>query len=207
MKVVVTAPAGHVGSRVARLLIQAGVRPTLLARNPGRLDSGIADYADVTAVDLAEAAAVVRATRGPDALFWVEPSTADPDADPVAWYTALGANAARAMTENDIGRTVFLSSTGAEMRSGAGEIGGLASPAGLVPTSPGWRFVGGDDAQQGDLPGRVQPDKERQLMLAAGERDHGGHAVALGPAGDLDRSGGADQFERELPHLANARGR
>jgi uncharacterized protein YbjT (DUF2867 family) len=85
MKVVVTAPAGHVGSRVARLLIQAGVRPTLLARNPGRLDSGIADYADVTAVDLAEAAAVVRAARGADALFWVEPSTADPAADPVAW--------------------------------------------------------------------------------------------------------------------------
>ena len=35
MKVVVTTPAGHVGSRVAQLLIQAGVRPTSdLARIP-----------------------------------------------------------------------------------------------------------------------------------------------------------------------------
>ena len=49
-----------------------------------------------------------------------------PAADPVAWYTRLGAHAARAVTENRIGRTVFLSSVGAEKRSGAGEIDGLA---------------------------------------------------------------------------------
>jgi uncharacterized protein YbjT (DUF2867 family) len=40
VKVVVTAPAGHVGSRVVRLLIQAGVRPTLLTRRRATLDPG-----------------------------------------------------------------------------------------------------------------------------------------------------------------------
>jgi uncharacterized protein YbjT (DUF2867 family) len=126
MRIVVTTPAGHVGSRVARLLIQAGVRPTLLVRSPGRLDPATSEHADVVQADLADAAAVVRATRDADALLWVEPLSADPDADPVAWYSTLGATAARAVTENAIGRTVFLSSIGAEKRSGAGEIDGLA---------------------------------------------------------------------------------
>jgi uncharacterized protein YbjT (DUF2867 family) len=126
VKVVVTTPAGHVGSRVARLLIQAGVRPTLLTRHAARLDPATAERADVVEADLGDAAAVVRATRNADALFWVEPFPADPDEDPVARYTLLGANAARAVTENGIDRAVFLSSIGAEMRSGAGEIDGLA---------------------------------------------------------------------------------
>ncbi|MGH3250744.1 MAG: NAD(P)H-binding protein [Trebonia sp.] len=126
VKIVVTAPAGHVGSRVARLLIQAGIRPTLLARHPARVDPATSKRADVLEVDLGDAAAVVQATHEADALFWAEPPTADPDADPVAWYSRLGSNAARAVTENGIGRTVFLSSIGAEKRSGAGEIDGLA---------------------------------------------------------------------------------
>lgn len=126
MKIVVTTPGGHVGSRVTQLLIQAGVRPTLLTRHPDRIDPATAERADVIAADLAHAATVVRVTKDADALFWVNPDTADADADPVAWYAGLGANAARAVTENQIGRTVFLSSIGAEKRHGAGEIDGLA---------------------------------------------------------------------------------
>lgn len=126
MKVVVSTPTGHVGSRVVQLLIQAGVRPTLLAHHPARLDPAVRERADVVETDLSDGAAVVRATRDADTLFWANPSTFEPAADPVAWYTRLGGNAARAVTENRIGRTVFLSSIGAEMRSGAGEIDGLA---------------------------------------------------------------------------------
>lgn len=125
MNVVATTPTGHVGSRVAQLLIQAGVRPTLLARRPDRLDPAITERADVIAADLTDPTTVVRVTRGAEALFWVNPSAEDAD-DPVAWNAQLGANAARAVTENQIGRTVFLSSIGAEKRFGAGEIDGLA---------------------------------------------------------------------------------
>jgi uncharacterized protein YbjT (DUF2867 family) len=126
VKIVVTTPTGQVGSRVARMLIQAGVRPTLLARQPARLDQAIREQADVVAADLSDADAVVRATRDADGLLWVEPQAADPGADPVAWFARLGAIAARAVTDNRIGRTVFVSSIGAELRSGAGEIDGLA---------------------------------------------------------------------------------
>jgi uncharacterized protein YbjT (DUF2867 family) len=126
VKVVVTTPTGHVGSRAARVLIQAGVRPTLLARHPARLDRALCEHADVVQADLCDADAVVSATRDADALLWVAPQSADPNADPAAWYARLGANAARAVTTNRIGRTVFLSSIGAELRTGAGEIDGLA---------------------------------------------------------------------------------
>ncbi len=108
------------------MLIQAGIRPTLLARHPARLDRATCERADVVEADLSDADAVVLATRDTDALLWVEPPTVDPGGDPVAWYARLGANAARAVTENGIGRTVFISSIGAELRSGAGEIDGLA---------------------------------------------------------------------------------
>ncbi|HTA10468.1 MAG TPA: NAD(P)H-binding protein [Streptosporangiaceae bacterium] len=127
MRIVVTAPTGNVGSRVVQLLLQAGVRPTLLARDPARLDPGVLERADVVRTDLADSDAVVQATRGADALFWLAPMITDPEADPVAWYAKLGATAARAVTENGIARTVFISSIGAEQRTGVGEIDGLAS--------------------------------------------------------------------------------
>jgi uncharacterized protein YbjT (DUF2867 family) len=127
MRIVVTTPTGKIGSRVVQLLLQAGARPTLLARQSARLDSRVLERADVVRTDLADSDAVVRATRGADALFWVAPFVADPDGDPVAWYAQLGATAARAVTENGIARTVFISSVGAEKRTGVGEITGLAS--------------------------------------------------------------------------------
>jgi uncharacterized protein YbjT (DUF2867 family) len=127
MRIVVTTPTGNIGSRVVQVLLQAGARPTLLARYPARLDPRVLERADVVRTDLADSDAVVRATRGADALFWLAPFNADPDADPVAWYAQLGATAARAVTENGIARTVFISSVGAEKRTGIGEIAGLAS--------------------------------------------------------------------------------
>jgi uncharacterized protein YbjT (DUF2867 family) len=125
MKIVVTTPTGRVGSRVIRLLLQAGVRPTLLLRDPSRLDAETRALVDCAQADQRDADAVLAATEGADALFWVSPPT---DAeDPVAAHAAMGAIAARAVDEHGIGRTVFQSSGGAEWRSGAGEIDGLAA--------------------------------------------------------------------------------
>ncbi|MFC4372775.1 NAD(P)H-binding protein [Nocardia halotolerans] len=123
-KIVVTTPVGHVGSRVVRLLVQAGARPTVLMRNPERLDAAIRELVEVVRVDQGDADAVVRATEGADRLFWVDPP-ALVDGDPVAGYARMGASAARAVVANEIEATVFLSSGGAEKRSGAGEIDGL----------------------------------------------------------------------------------
>lgn len=89
------------------LLLQAGVRPTLMLRHPDKLDKD----------------AVLRATEGADTLFWVDPPI--DDEDPIATYARAGAHAAAAIERHKITRTVFQSSVGAEKRSGAGEIDGL----------------------------------------------------------------------------------
>lgn len=123
MRIVVSTPTGHVGSRVVRLLVQAGIRPVVLARDPERLEAAVRERVEPVVCDQGDGDAVVRATRGAGALFWVDPPT--PDDDPVEGYARMGANAARAVSENGIGRTVFLSSAGAEKRVGAGEIDGL----------------------------------------------------------------------------------
>jgi uncharacterized protein YbjT (DUF2867 family) len=130
VRVVVTTPTGRVGSRVATLLVQAGERPVLLARDPDRVDPGLRAAAEVVAVDLTDADAVVRATAGADALYWVDPSV--PADDPVASYARLGEVGARAVRENGIGRVVFQSSVGAEARTGFGEIDGLGRTEDLL---------------------------------------------------------------------------
>jgi uncharacterized protein YbjT (DUF2867 family) len=124
MTIAITTPRGHVGSHVLRTLVAAGVRPRLLMRDPALLDAAWRDRVEVVRCDQDDGDAVLAATRGVEALLWVSPAV--PDADPVAAHARLGAHAARAVTQNGIARTVFLSSVGAEKRHGAGEIDGLA---------------------------------------------------------------------------------
>ncbi|ASU80595.1 NmrA family transcriptional regulator [Actinopolyspora erythraea] len=124
MTTVVTTPTGKIGSRVVRVLVQAGIRPRVLLREPNNLDGATRELVDVHRCDQGDAEAVVRATRGAERLLWINPP--DSDDDPVAGHARMGANAARVVTENGIGRTVFVSSIGAEKGSGVGEIDGLA---------------------------------------------------------------------------------
>jgi uncharacterized protein YbjT (DUF2867 family) len=124
MNIVVTTPTGNVGSRVTRLLLQAGVRPTLLMRDPSKLDAETRDLVAVIQGDQFDPEVVLRATEGADALYWVNPPVMGEDA--VAAWERAGSYAARAIEEHGITRTVFQSSGGAEKRHGAGEIDGLA---------------------------------------------------------------------------------
>ncbi|MCT9093258.1 NAD(P)H-binding protein [Streptomyces sp. ASQP_92] len=124
MQIAVTTPTGNVGRHVVSALARAGVRPRVLVRDPGRLAPGIRGEVDAVKVDQYDADTVVAATRGIDALYWVDPSTGGED--PLADYTRATTSVVRAVTENRIGRVVFQSSVGAEKRRGAGEIDGLA---------------------------------------------------------------------------------
>jgi len=124
MTIAITTPRGHVGSHVLRRLVQAGVRPRVLMRDPGVLDPVWRDHVDAVACDQDDADAVVGATRGVEALLWVSPTLLEDD--PVAAHARLGGHVAKAVVENGIARTVFQSSVGAEKRHGAGEIDGLA---------------------------------------------------------------------------------
>ena len=125
MTIAVSAATGQVGSRAVRLLIQAGVRPTVLVRDPGKLPADLRDLVDVAQGDLRDAAYVTRATAGADALLWIVPESFTAE-DPVAEMAGIAANGAAAVAAHGIARTVLVSSVGAERRHGAGMIDGLA---------------------------------------------------------------------------------
>lgn len=123
--IAVTTPTGHVGSRVVRLLLQAGVRPRALVRDPGRLRAEVRERVEVRAGDLTDAAFLRGALAGVRSLFLVDP-TPHTVADPVGDSDRFGALVVDAVRECGVGRVVFVSSGGAERRTGAGHIDGLA---------------------------------------------------------------------------------
>ncbi len=123
--IAVTTPTGHVGSRVVRLLLQAGVRPRALVRDPGRLRAEVRERVEVRTGDLTDAAFLRDALAGVRSLFLVDP-TPHTVADPVGDSDRFGALVAGAVRECGVGRVVFVSSGGAERRTGAGHIDGLA---------------------------------------------------------------------------------
>lgn len=125
MRIAVTTPMGHVGRHVTTMLIRAGVRPLLLARSPKKIPQAVRSHVDVVQADSTNPQQVAAATRGVDALFWVNPSVLS--ADPLADYAAATHAVVEAVTTNRIGRVVFQSSVGAEKRHGVGEIDGLAA--------------------------------------------------------------------------------
>ena len=124
MRIAVTTPTGNVGQHVVAMLVRAGVRPLVLARDPGRLAAAIRGEVDAVAADQRDPDAIAAGTKDVDSLFWVDPPS--DGEDPLADYDRATASVARAVAENGITRVVFQSSVGAEKRHGAGEIDALA---------------------------------------------------------------------------------
>src|SRR5688500_4718471 len=110
MRIVVTTPTGNVGSHLVPLLVQSGERPVLIVRDPAKLSRDILESTDVIEADLGDADAVLAATRGADAIYWVDPTTEDDD--PIEGFARVGAVGAAAVRANGIPRVVFQSSVG-----------------------------------------------------------------------------------------------
>ncbi|OEV05461.1 NAD(P)H-binding protein [Streptomyces oceani] len=125
MSIVVTTPTGHVGSRVVRLLLQAGVRPRVLVRDPARLSPDVRERVEARQGDLTDAAFVREAIAGARTVFWVDP-TPHASANPIETSQRTAAGLVDAARAGDIARVVLLSSVGAEKRHGVGHIDGLA---------------------------------------------------------------------------------
>ena len=125
MTIAVTTPTGNVGSRVVRLLLQAGVRPRVLVRDPARLDEATRERVDVRRGDLTDAAFVRKAVSGTRTVFWVDPTPHTAE-NPVETSERTASGVVDAAQAGEVGRVVLLSSVGAEKRGGAGHIDGLA---------------------------------------------------------------------------------
>ncbi|GAA0595130.1 NAD(P)H-binding protein [Streptomyces crystallinus] len=125
MTIAVTTPTGHVGSRVVRLLLQAGVRPRVLVREPARLDEETRARVDARQGDLTDAGYVREALAGVRTVFWVDP-TPPTTADPIEVSLRTAAPLVEAARAGEVARVVLLSSIGAEKRHGVGHIDALA---------------------------------------------------------------------------------
>ncbi|MEU7424823.1 NAD(P)H-binding protein [Streptomyces sp. NPDC040750] len=186
MTIVVTTPTGHVGSRVVRVLIQAGVRPRVLVRDPARLDAQTRGRVEVRVGDLTDAGFVRDAIAGARTVFWVDPTPHTAE-EPVETSRRTAAPLAAAARDGEVARIVFLSSVGAERRHGVGHIDGLArveelfdaSGADVLHLRCGYFFtnllLGLDDLRRGVLTTTAGPD---QPLAWVDPRDIGEVAAA-----------------------------
>lgn len=162
MSIAITTPTGHIGSRVTQLLIQAGVRPTLLVRDPARLAPEVRAASDARQGNLNDPNFLLQATEGAEALFLLIPTDYVSE-DPIADIIRVGGYAAKAIEKNRIARTVLISSAGADLPD-IGFIGALgevekllnATGANVVHLRPGYFFtnlvMSLDPIKQGVLP-------------------------------------------------------
>ena len=131
MSIVVTAPTGNIGSTVARNLLDQGLKPTLIARNPSKVNEFTDRGATVREGSHGDAAFLSEATKGAEALFVLTP----PDmatTDIRGQYQKFSEASAQAIRDNDIPHVVHLSSVSAELESGNGPVAGLHVAEGVL---------------------------------------------------------------------------
>jgi uncharacterized protein YbjT (DUF2867 family) len=90
----ITGATGDVGSRVAELLVQRGVRPRVFVRNAEKARARFGDRVDVCTGDLADEAALRTALAGADSLFLLNSGPAIPTLDALAARVAKAAGVA-----------------------------------------------------------------------------------------------------------------
>lgn len=81
MKITVTTPTGHIGSKLSNLLLDRGAEVTVIARDPAKVKDLAGRGAHVVAGEHSDPAVVKRAIEGADSLFWLNPpnyTTKDP---------------------------------------------------------------------------------------------------------------------------------
>jgi uncharacterized protein YbjT (DUF2867 family) len=124
MKIAITTPTGHIGSKVAESLIDAGVDVNLLVRDPSKVERLTRRGARAYAGSLDDASFVTEATRGTEALLWVTPP--NPRSENLREFQrACGRAAAQAIRISRIRRVVNISSIGAHLGTSTGPINGL----------------------------------------------------------------------------------
>ncbi len=122
--ITVMGASGHIGRRVAELLLDSGEKVRALGRSKEKLAPLERKGAAVDTGDAADAKFLTSAFRGAEGAFTLMP----PDSrstDYRALQDRVGEAMAAAIRESGLRRVVFLSSVGADLPSGTGPIAGL----------------------------------------------------------------------------------
>jgi uncharacterized protein YbjT (DUF2867 family) len=125
MKIGITTPTGHIGSRLVNNLIKNNASNlVLIARNPSKLTDAKSKGATVVKADMLDKKAMIKATRGLDTLFWVNPPKLDTH-NFTEYYVTLANTGVETVKKNGINRVVLLSSVGAHQDHGLGPVSAL----------------------------------------------------------------------------------
>ena len=124
MQITVTTPTGHIGSKLANILLNRKSDVTLIARDPEKVKDLASRGAKVIAGEHADPAVVEQAVRGADALFWLTPSEMTSH-DPLGTARRMADAGASVIRKHPDLHVVQLSSAGAFLPSGTGPIVGL----------------------------------------------------------------------------------
>src|SRR5262249_43473678 len=124
MKITVTTPTGHIGSKLANILLDHKADVTVIARHPEKV-KGLANRgAKVVAGEHSDPAVVEQAAGGANALFWLPPAEM-PSHDPLGTARRMAEAGASVIRKHPDLHVVQLSSAGAFLPSGTGPIVGL----------------------------------------------------------------------------------
>jgi len=121
---VITGATGHIGSRVARLLLGQGERVRVVGRDAKRLEPFVKRRAETAVGDLRDPAFLAPSLRGAKAVFAMIPPNYGAE-DYRAYQNLVGHNIADAIFQAGVEYVVNLSSQGADLASGTGPILGL----------------------------------------------------------------------------------
>ncbi len=115
---------GHVGGKIADILINKGEKVRLVARSADKLRLFVGPNAQAFAGDAADTEFLVKAFKGSDAVFTLLPPNAHAE-DFLAYAEPIINSIARAVQLAQVKYVVTLSSLGAELSEGTGPIAGL----------------------------------------------------------------------------------
>jgi uncharacterized protein YbjT (DUF2867 family) len=109
--IVITTPAGQIGSQVLGDLLNSGEQLRVIVRDPAQLPAGVPKDLDIVEGSHGDAAVVNKAFSGADAVFWLVPP--DPRATSVeAAFVGFTRPAAEAFKRHGVGRVVAVSALG-----------------------------------------------------------------------------------------------
>ncbi len=115
---------GHIGSRVADILLNKGEKIRIIGRDISRLQQHVSRGAEPAVGDLKDTSFLTGAFKGVDAVFaMIPPDNAAPNFR--AYQDVVGISIATAIRTAGVSHVVNLSSQGAELLRGTGPILGL----------------------------------------------------------------------------------
>lgn len=112
--IVLTAPTGHIGGQLLRILLETSTRADelrVVVRDPAKLPESVRSRVDVVAGSHGDPDVVDRAFAGADAVFWLVPP--DPGGASLdAAFSGFTQAAAKAFTAHGVGHVVGVSALG-----------------------------------------------------------------------------------------------